>query len=354
MAARCAARTFAVGWCSRGPRMARSASITKLGAPRRPSQSPEAAATCHVTISVSKDVVALIHSSNHLEVVQVVPQELPASMSLDSGMQLIWARHSQLYGTRRVAPCAHQDMGVLPVIPRTLAHSPQGHLFAVCGDGEYLIYTAEAAPQLDARGAAQEIAWGPDDAYAVWAGTLFIHSSQGRATELHLPFEVHSIHGGRLLGISGIVEGIETLRFYGWTASAESCPLLQVHGSVHNVYWSASGQYAVLAYQGHFVRFQCTASHSDDADIEFIPLHKVETKVWSATFADEMFVYVSLQGEALNIPYLLGYLPEKSALCIMVDGSVIIQPFEDWKVFPRLLGVYDATNAERKKHAVGV
>ena len=26
---------------------------------------------------------------------------------------------------------------------------------------------------------------------------------------------------GRLLGISGIVEGFEMLRFYGWTASAE-------------------------------------------------------------------------------------------------------------------------------------
>ena len=141
-------------------------------------------------------------------------------------------------------------MGVLPVMPRTLAHSPegtsmvlqilfwtysselcfhadscccQGHLFAVCGDGEYLIYTAEAAcvaltllflatsllmknqtrqplscvhvEPRRRRGICNrlilksigvlltlplsQIAWGPDDAYAVWAGTLFIHSSQG-------------------------------------------------------------------------------------------------------------------------------------------------------------------------------
>ena len=41
-------------------------------------------------------------------------------------------------------PLAVKDMGSCEVYPQTLSHNPNGRFVVVCGDGEYIIYTAMA------------------------------------------------------------------------------------------------------------------------------------------------------------------------------------------------------------------
>ena len=37
-----------------------------------------------------------------------------------------------------------RDLGSIEIFPQTLNHSPNGRYAAVCGDGEYIVYTALA------------------------------------------------------------------------------------------------------------------------------------------------------------------------------------------------------------------
>lgn len=76
-------------------------------------------------------------------------------MSMDSSGKMIWARHSEILSavlkpadanTKDGAPLSisSKELGSCDVYPSTLAHSANGRFVAVCGDGEWLIYTSLA------------------------------------------------------------------------------------------------------------------------------------------------------------------------------------------------------------------
>lgn len=52
-------------------------------------------------------------------------------------------------------------MGSCEIYPQTIAHNPNGRFVVVCGDGEYIIYTAMALRN-KAFGTAQEFVWAFD------------------------------------------------------------------------------------------------------------------------------------------------------------------------------------------------
>merc|ERR1719161_2777190 len=70
--------------------------------------------------------------------------------------KIIWARGNEiqsvnlkLMGDESAQPAdgeklavSTRDMGASEIFPQYIAHHPNGRLFAVCGDGEYVIYTA--------------------------------------------------------------------------------------------------------------------------------------------------------------------------------------------------------------------
>ena len=58
-------------------------------------------------------------------------------------------------------PLAVKDLGSCDMYPGTLVHSPNGRFVAVCGDGEYIIYTA-LAWRNKSYGAALSFVWGED------------------------------------------------------------------------------------------------------------------------------------------------------------------------------------------------
>ncbi len=58
-------------------------------------------------------------------------------------------------------PLAVKDLGSCDIYPGSLVHSPNGRFVAVCGDGEYIIYTA-LAWRNKSYGAALSFVWGED------------------------------------------------------------------------------------------------------------------------------------------------------------------------------------------------
>ena len=63
-------------------------------------------------------------------------------------------------------PLSVKDMGSAHIFPQYIKHHPNGELFAVCGDGQFVIYTTQALRKRSS-GAAWEFVWGYSGAYAI-------------------------------------------------------------------------------------------------------------------------------------------------------------------------------------------
>ena len=66
---------------------------------------------------------------------------------------------AQVDGERLPLPA--KDLGSCDLYPQTLSHNPNGRFVTVCGDGEYIIYTA-LAWRNKSFGTAEEFVWGED------------------------------------------------------------------------------------------------------------------------------------------------------------------------------------------------
>lgn len=92
---------------------------------------------------------------------------------MDNSGKIIWAKHSEIQtanvkasvdesvkdGDRITLPT--KDLGNCEVYPQNLQHSPNGRFVVVCGDGEYIIYTA-LAWRNKSFGTALEFVWALD------------------------------------------------------------------------------------------------------------------------------------------------------------------------------------------------
>jgi hypothetical protein len=58
-------------------------------------------------------------------------------------------------------PLAVKDLGSCDLYPQSLAHNPNGRFVVVCGDGEYIVYTA-LAWRNKSFGSAADFVWSPD------------------------------------------------------------------------------------------------------------------------------------------------------------------------------------------------
>lgn len=148
-----------------------------------------------------------IHVQAYYVCIVQLGREEPA-MSMDSSGKIIWAKHSEIQQANIKAigdqdvkdgerlPLAVKDMGSCEIYPQTVAHNPNGRsvcscglsdtvytvarnqsinfglnndkvlvlcyrFVVVCGDGEYIIYTAMALRN-KSFGSAQEFVWGSD------------------------------------------------------------------------------------------------------------------------------------------------------------------------------------------------
>uniref|UniRef100_T1IL74 Uncharacterized protein n=1 Tax=Strigamia maritima TaxID=126957 RepID=T1IL74_STRMM len=273
-------------------------------------------------------------------------REEPA-MSMDSSGKIIWAKHSEIQQANLKSmtdteindgerlPLAVKDMGSCEIYPHTIAHNPNGRFVVVCGDGEYIIYTAMALRN-KSFGSAQEFVWALDSSeYAVRENStsvkLFKNFKEKKSFKPE--FGAESIFGGFMLG----VKSISGLAFYDW----ETLELVRrIEIQPKHVMWAESGELVCIATdESYFIlKYNAEAvTHSketklgvseDGIEDAFDVLGEVQETVKTGLWVGDCFIYTNglnrlnyyVGGEIVTIShsdrtmYLLGYIPKDNRL----------------------------------------
>lgn len=140
-------------------------------------------------------------------------------------------------------PLSVKDMGASEIFPQKVIHAPNGRLFAVVGDGEYVVYTAQALRN-KAFGQASEFQWSWDgNAFATndAIGKISVFKDFKLNFAFKPPFQVEEIFGGRLLG----VKGADFICFYDWYETGIKL-IRRIDISPRAVYWNEAGTFITL------------------------------------------------------------------------------------------------------------
>ncbi|KAG2189488.1 hypothetical protein INT44_004630 [Umbelopsis vinacea] len=187
-------------------------------------------------------------------------REEPA-VSMDNSGKIIWAKHSEIQfaniktgvddnvkdGERLAVPI--KDLGSCEIYPQTLQHSPNGRFAVVCGDGEYIIYTA-LSWRNKTFGNGLDFVWASDsNIYAVRESTsrvkIFKNFKERSGLLPKLNYSAEGIHGGTLL----CVRASGFLTFYDWETGM---PVRRIEAEAKNVYWSETGELLTIVCDESF------------------------------------------------------------------------------------------------------
>ncbi|CAK8698584.1 coatomer subunit beta'-like isoform X2 [Clavelina lepadiformis] len=274
-------------------------------------------------------------------------REEPA-MSMDNNGKIIWAKHSEIQQANLKAMTDQdykdgerlqlqvKDMGSCEVYPQNLKHNANGRFVVVCGDGEYIIYTAMALRN-KAFGSALEFTWANDSSeYAVRESTtsvkLFKNFKERKSFKPD--FGAEAIYGGYLLG----VRTSQGLAFYDW----ENLELVRrIEINPKNVFWSDNGDLVCITTEESFYILKYDQSKVEEAkensdlitedgitDVFNDDLGEVEEIVKTGLWVGDCFIYTNsvnrlnyfVGGEIVTIAhldrtlYLLGYMPSDNRL----------------------------------------
>ncbi|CAD6340303.1 unnamed protein product [Miscanthus lutarioriparius] len=186
-------------------------------------------------------------------------REVPIA-SMDTSGKIIWAKHNEIQtvniktvgagfeatdGER--LPLAVKELGSCDLYPQSLKHNPNGRFVVVCGDGEYIIYTA-LAWRNRSFGTALEFVWSSEGEYAIRESTsrikTYSKSFQEKKT-IRPSFSAERIFGGVLLAMCSS----DFICFYDWA----DCRLIRrIDVNVKNVYWADSGDLVAIASDTSF------------------------------------------------------------------------------------------------------
>ncbi|CAJ1394513.1 unnamed protein product [Effrenium voratum] len=278
--------------------------------------------------------------------------------SMHSG-KIIWAKGNEIQtanlklldeGTAaregEKVPLSVKDMGAAEVFPQYIAHHPNGRLFAVCGDGEFVIYTAQALRN-KSYGPALEFVWAYSGAYATRDGNgkITVFQDFKESFSFKPQFTVEEIFGGRLLGI----RGGDFICFYDWT---EYRLVRRIDVVPKDVIWSEEGTSVVLICPDSFYVLRhdkdaCQAAlisgvqvDEDGVEAAFDLQNEISDKVVSGIWVGDCFVYISsaqrltcmVAGSQETLAhldrtqYLLGYMPEQSKM-YLIDKELNVTPY---------------------------
>ncbi|XP_051724278.1 coatomer subunit beta' [Ctenopharyngodon idella] len=273
-------------------------------------------------------------------------REEPA-MSMDTSGKIIWAKHSEIQQANLKAmgdaeikdgerlPLAVKDMGSCEIYPQTIQHNPNGRFVVVCGDGEYIIYTAMALRN-KSFGSAQEFVWAHDSSeYAIResSSVVKIFKNFKEKKSFKPDFGAEGIYGGFLLG----VRSVNGLAFYDWD-NTELIRRIEIQPK--HIFWSDSGELVCIATEESFfiLRYlseKVAASQEsnegvteDGIEDAFEVLGEIQEVVKTGLWVGDCFIYTSsvnrlnyfVGGEIVTIAhldrtmYLLGYIPKDDRL----------------------------------------
>lgn len=286
-------------------------------------------------------------------------QEEPV-VSMESGGKIVWARNSEVVTANvkklsgdEVADgepidLAAKEMGSCEVYPQSMQHSPNGRLVAVCGDGEYIIYTALALRN-KSFGHALEFVWSQfNGVYATRESTSRVTVFKNFEThkQFRPAFSAEGVFGGHLLG----VRSSDFVDLYDW----DECRIVRrIDVCPHKVFWSESGEVLVLACEDSFFvlrynrdlvsRFFDQGIETDEQGVEgSLELEQeVGERVLTGHFVGDCFIYTNAQGRLnyyvggetitlahLDRPmYMLGYLPKQNRVYVM-DKAYSLHSYE--------------------------
>lgn len=142
-------------------------------------------------------------------------REEPA-VSMDTSGKIVWAKHNEVLSAtvkpgdvvKDGAPMtlSTKELGSCEIYPQALLHSPNGRFVSVCGDGEYIIYTA-LAWRNKAFGSALDFAWGSsNNDYAIRESSTSVRifrNFKEKGGGLDVGFAADGLMGGVLLGVRG-------------------------------------------------------------------------------------------------------------------------------------------------------
>ncbi|KAG2604145.1 hypothetical protein PVAP13_4NG048600 [Panicum virgatum] len=277
-------------------------------------------------------------------------REVPVA-SMDTSGKIIWAKHNEIQtvnikivgagfevtdGER--LPLAVKELGSCDLYPQSLKHNPNGRFVVVCGDGEYIIYTA-LAWRNRSFGSALEFVWSSEGEYAIRESTsrikIFNKSFQEKKS-IRPTFSAERIFGGILLAMCSS----DFICFYDWV----DCRLIRrIDVTVKNLYWADSGDLVAIASDTsvYILKYNrdVVASYLeggkpvDEEGVEdaFELLHEVNERVRTGIWVGDCFIYNNsswrlnycVGGEVttmyhLDRPmYLLGYLANQSRVYLI-------------------------------------
>ncbi|KAF9355983.1 hypothetical protein BGX26_005876 [Mortierella sp. AD094] len=277
------------------------------------------------------------------------------TVSMDSGGKIIWAKHNDIQtanvkasigdeikdGERIV--CSAKDLGNCEVYPQTLQHSPNGRFVVVCGDGEYIIYTA-LAWRNKSFGSALEFVWALDsNEYAVRESTSKVKvfkNFKEKPNLIRLNYTAEGIFGGTLFG----VKSASFLNLYDWDTGLT---VRRIDCEAQNVYWSETGDLMTIACKESFyvLRYNRQAyaqfveaggqvgEEGVEEALEFVT--EINETVQTGSWVGDCFIYTNtanrlnylVGGQTQTIAhfdsanYLLGYIPRDNRL-YLVDKDV--------------------------------
>ncbi|CAI5701298.1 unnamed protein product [Peronospora effusa] len=238
-------------------------------------------------------------------------------------------------------PLVSRDLGSCEVYPQKVQHNSNGRYVVICGDGEYIIYTAQQLRN-KAFGAALDFSWSPTG-----TGDYVVRESISKLTLFRNFKEVKS-EKPRVLSAEGLfggtgaigVKGNDAIAMYDWE---ELRLIRKIDVVVKNVFWSENGSLVVLACESSFfvLRYNKevvaqsfaagTNSPDEGVDGAFDLLHEISEKVGTGTWVGDCFLYTNaggrlnyyVGGEVMTLAhleqkmYLLGYLPRENLVFLM-------------------------------------
>ncbi|KAM3726373.1 putative coatomer subunit beta' [Dirofilaria immitis] len=272
-------------------------------------------------------------------------REEPA-VSMDSSGKILWAKHSevqqanlktldtatleQMQDGERIS-LSIKDVGSCEIYPQTLAHNSNGRYVVVCGDGEYIVYTAMALRN-KTFGSGLEFVWSTDPSeYAVResASSIKIFRNFKEVRTLLPDMIMEGIEGGPLIA----ARSVNALCFFDWETGSL---IRRVEISAKHVYWSDSAEMVAIASDDSFyvlkynkeVVENTVASDVDGIEDAFDVIGEVQERIKTAMWIGDCFIFTTdlnrlnyyVGGEIVTIAhmdrplYLLGYTPKESRL----------------------------------------
>ncbi|CDI98753.1 Coatomer subunit beta [Echinococcus multilocularis] len=237
-------------------------------------------------------------------------------------------------------PVVYKEMGASEIFPHTVAHNANGRFLAVCGDGEYIVYTAMALRNRT-FGSALEFVWSQADpnVYAVLESnsTFKIFRNFKEVRSVKMDFAADQVFGGHLLG----VRSVAGFTFYDWSTGLL---VRRIDVTPVSVHWSENGNHVAICTKDTFyiLRYQpeviaeamlqgITGPDGVEAAFELIPDGEVKESVKTGCWFGEAFLFTNstnrlqyyVGGELVSVAhldqpmYLLGYLASENRVFLI-------------------------------------